>query len=191
MLFGPTVKSRWSYGCSKAIDEFLALAYHKEMKLPIVIARLFNTVGPRQVGTYGMVLPRFVEQAISGGPITVFGDGEQTRCFVSVADVVDALCQLMDSDRAEGRIVNVGSDDEISINRLAERVREIVNPNVEIMHVPYAEAYEEGFEDLLRRVPDLERIRELIDFDPVISLDEIIESVADYARSHRQNIDDQ
>lgn len=191
MLFGPTVKSRWSYGCSKAIDEFLALAYHKELKLPVVIARLFNTVGPRQVGTYGMVLPRFVEQAISGGPIIVFGDGEQTRCFVSVTDVVDALCRLMNSDDAVGRIVNVGSDDEISINSLAERVREIVNPNVEITHIPYDEAYEEGFEDLLRRVPDLERIRELIDFDPVISLDEIIESVAEYARLKQQNIDDQ
>jgi len=189
MLFGPTTKSRWSYGCSKAIDEFLALAYHKELKLPVVIARLFNTVGPRQLGDYGMVLPRFVGQALRGGPIAVYGDGEQTRCFVHVIDVVDALCTLMHSDDAEGQVVNLGSDEEISINALAERVRERVNPDAEIAHVPYAEAYEEGFEDLRRRVPDLTRIRKLIGFKPTKSLDEIIDAVADELRMRRQKIE--
>jgi len=189
MLFGPTSKSRWSYGCSKAIDEFLALAYHKQMKLPVVIARLFNTVGPRQVGDYGMVLPRFVNQALSGGPITVFGDGEQSRCFVDVGDVVDALYKLMQSKKAEGQVVNVGSDEEITINELAGRVRGRVNPDAEITHVPYDEAYEEGFEDLRRRVPALTRIRKLIGFAPTKSLDEIIDAVAAECREKQRRID--
>ena len=188
VLFGPTTKSRWSYGCSKAIDEFLALAYHKEMKLPVVIARLFNTVGPRQLGNYGMVLPRFIAAALRGDPIVVYGDGEQTRCFVHVADVVDALVRLMHCEAAEGRVVNLGSDEEISINALAERVRERVNPEVEIAHVPYAEAYEEGFEDLRRRVPDLTRVRQLIGFEPTRTLDEIIDAVADELRAKQRKI---
>ncbi|KPJ52041.1 MAG: nucleoside-diphosphate sugar epimerase [Planctomycetes bacterium DG_58] len=190
MLFGPTTKSRWSYGCSKAIDEFLGLAYAKEMKLPVVIVRLFNTVGPRQLGDYGMVLPRFVSQALRGGPVTVFGDGEQTRCFVHVTDVVDALCELMHSPEAEGQVVNVGSDEEITINALAERVRARVNPEAEIRHVPYEEAYEEGFEDLRRRVPDLSRVRKLIGFKPTRSLDEIIDAVATEFRMKKQKIDE-
>lgn len=190
MLFGPTTKSRWSYGCSKAIDEFLALAYHKQMKLPVVIARLFNTVGPRQLGDYGMVLPRFVAQALRGGPIAVYGDGEQARCFVHVGDVVDALYDLMHCSEAEGQVVNVGSDEEISINALAERVRERVNPDAEIAHVPYGEAYEEGFEDLRRRVPDLTRVRKLIGFKPTKSLDEIIDAVADELRMKQRKLDE-
>ena len=189
MLFGPTTKSRWSYGCSKAIDEFLALAYHKEMKLPVVIARLFNTVGPRQVGDFGMVLPRFVAQALKGGPITVFGDGKQTRCFVHVLDTVDALVKLMDCEAAVGQVVNVGSDCEVSIDDLAERVRRRVNPEAQVVHVPYEEAYEEGFEDLRRRVPDLTRARHLIGLRPTRSLDEIVDEVAETARERQRKLD--
>ena len=190
MLFGPTSKSRWSYGCSKAIDEFLALAYHREMKLPVVIVRLFNTVGPRQVGTFGMVLPRFVAQALAGGPITVYGDGEQTRCFVDVSDVVDALCTLMDTDGAVGTVMNLGSDEEISINALAERVRDRVAPEVAVTHTPYDEAYADGFEDLQRRVPDVSRVRDLIGFKPTKTLDEIIDAVAEELRMKQQKIND-
>ena len=189
MLFGPTTKSRWSYGCSKAIDEFLALAYHKELKLPVVIVRLFNTVGPRQLGKFGMVLPRFIASAVKGDPIVVYGDGEQTRCFVDVADVVDALIKLMPCDEADGKVMNLGSNREISINALAERVRERVNPEVEIAHVPYDEAYEEGFEDLRRRVPDISRVRKLIGFEPTRTLDEIIDAVADEFRMKQRKID--
>lgn len=189
MLFGPTTKSRWSYGCSKAIDEFLALAYHKEMKLPVVVARLFNTVGPRQLGDYGMVLPRFVAQAVKGGPVTVFGDGLQSRCFVHVHDTVEALVRLMNCPDADGRVINVGSDSEITMNDLAERVRARVNPKAPIAHVPYEKAYEEGFEDLRRRVPDLSRVRSLIDFKPTRSLDDIIDDVAAEIRAKQARID--
>ena len=189
LLFGPTTKSRWSYGCSKAIDEFLALAYHKEMKLPVVITRLFNTVGPRQLGDYGMVLPRFVSAALKGSPVQVFGDGAQSRCFVHVLDIVDALVRLMNCDEAEGKVVNLGSDREITINDLAERVRERVNPKAKIEHVPYDKAYAEGFEDLQRRVPDLSRARGLIDFAPTRTLDDIIDDVAAQMRAKKEEID--
>jgi len=189
MLFGPTTKARWSYGCSKALDEFLALAYHKEQRLPVVITRLFNTVGPRQVGKFGMVLPRFVEQALSGGPIEVFGDGEQTRCFCDVSDVVGALYRLMHSDACDGKVMNLGSDDEISMNALAARVRARVNPQAAIVHIPYEKAYEEGFEDLRRRVPDLTRVRSLIGFKPAVPLDGIIDRVAEDLRSRTRRIE--
>jgi UDP-glucose 4-epimerase len=188
MLFGPTTRSRWSYGCSKAMDEFLALAYHKEMKLPVVIARLFNTAGPRQLGDYGMVLPRFVKQALSGGPVTVFGDGEQTRCFIHVSDVVDALYRLMNCPAAVGRVINLGSDEEISINQLAQRVKTRLRADVQVAHVPYERAYEEGFEDLRRRVPDLSRLRTLIDHKPTKSLDQIIDDVATECRERQRGI---
>src|SRR5262245_56114002 len=156
LVMGPTTKGRWSYACSKAIDEFLALAYHKERKLPVVVFRLFNTVGPRQTGRYGMVIPNFVRQAISGQPITVFGDGEQRRCFTDVSDVVGALVKLLDCEKAVGEVINIGNDTrEVSILDLAKMIKEKTNSKSEIVLVPYSQAYEEGFEDMPRRIPDL------------------------------------
>ena len=181
-LLGPTTKSRWSYSCSKAIDEFLALAYGKEYGLPAVIVRLFNTIGPRQQGRYGMVVPRFVRAAIRGEPIRVFGDGTQTRCFSFVGDVARALVALMEEPEAIGSVVNVGTDEEVSIMDLAERVKRITGSESEIVTVPYGEAYEAGFEDMQRRVPDLTRIRRLIDYRPTVDLDEIIRRIRDYER---------
>lgn len=177
MLLGPTTKARWSYACSKAVDEFLGLSYWKEKRLPVVIARLFNTVGPRQVGQYGMVLPRFVQQALAGGPITVYGDGRQSRCFGFVGDVVPALVTLLETPRAAGQVFNVGSDEEVTIQDLAERVRAKVDPSVRIANVPYDQAYETGFEDLRRRVPDLSRIRRAIGYAPRHTLDQILDRV--------------
>ena len=182
MVLGPTTKSRWSYAASKAIDEFLGLSYFKEKKLPVVIARLFNTVGPRQVGQYGMVLPRFIRQALKGGPITVYGDGSQSRCFCDVSDVVRALVKLSSCEGAVGRVFNVGSTQEITISELAEKVRALANPACEIAHIPYTEAYEEGFEDLGRRVPDTSRIRELIGFEPTMNIDQILAGLVEYHR---------
>jgi UDP-glucose 4-epimerase len=182
LILGPTSKSRWSYACSKAMDEFLALAYWKEMKLSVVIARLFNTVGPRQTGQYGMVLPTFVRQALSGEPITVFGDGTQARCFAHVSDVVIALMKLLGKDEAVGQIYNIGNSQEITMNELAERVLGITRSKSKIVHVPYHQAYEEGFEDMVRRVPDLSKIKALIGYEPRKGIDEIIRDVADYCR---------
>jgi UDP-glucose 4-epimerase len=180
LLFGPTTRSRWSYGCSKAIDEFLALAYCEARGLPVVITRFFNTVGPRQVGHYGMVVPRLVQQALDGGPITVYGDGEQVRCFAHVLDVVHAIHALMERDEAVGRIYNVGSDSPVTINELAQRVRELVNPEVAIVHIPYEEAYAKGFEDIRYRVPDVAKLREAIGFEPRYDLDAILRDVRDH-----------
>ena len=177
-VLGPTDHGRWSYAVSKLVDEFLAIAYWREQGLPVVIARLFNTVGPRQVGRYGMVVPRFVAQAKSGGPITVYGDGKQTRCFAHVDDVTLALESLLSSRRARGRAFNVGSDDEISIAALARLVRRRVNPKAAIRTVPYRRAYGKGFEDLRRRVPDISRIRKLLGWRPRRGIEEIIDSVA-------------
>ena len=182
MVLGATTKARWSYACSKAIDEFLALSYWKQRGLPVVIVRLFNTVGPRQVGAYGMVLPRFVEQALRGEPIVVYGDGTQSRCFAYVTDVVEAIVSLSRSEEARGRVFNVGSDEEVTILELAERVREKANPKAEITKISYEEAYEAGFEDIQRRVPDLSRIREAIGYTPTHNLDGIIDKVIDYFR---------
>jgi UDP-glucose 4-epimerase len=181
-VLGPTTKSRWSYAASKAVDEYLALSYHRQMGLPVVVGRFFNTVGPRQVGRYGMVLPRFVEQALGGGPVTVYGSGEQTRSFAWVGDVVGAVLALVEHPEALGRVFNVGNPEEISIRSLAERVRDIVNPSVDIVHIPYEEAYEEGFEDLERRVPDVGRLTDLIGYEPTLSVDEIIPKVAESMR---------
>ena len=181
-VLGPTTKARWSYACSKAIDEFLALAYARERGLPAVVVRLFNTVGPRQVGRYGMVVPRFVRQALSGGPITVFGDGQQSRCFCHVADVVDGLVRLMGTDAALGQVFNLGSDTEVTIDDLAERVRAMVGGPIEIVHVPYSEAYEAGFEDLRRRTPDLGKVRALLGYEPTRTLDDILREMIEYAR---------
>src|SRR5437016_2096542 len=165
---GATSKGRWSYACSKAIDEFLALAYWREKKLPTIVVRLFNTVGPRQTGQYGMVIPTFVKQALSGRPITVFGDGKQSRCFGYVGDVVGALMKLMDDEKAVGEVFNIGSNQEISIMDLARKVKELANSESEIVLVPYDEAYEEGFEDMPRRIPDISKVNAQVGFKPEI-----------------------
>ncbi|MFO7957857.1 MAG: GDP-mannose 4,6-dehydratase [Candidatus Brocadiia bacterium] len=183
LVFGPTTVPRWSYGCSKAVDEFLALAYGKARGLPVVIARFFNIVGPRQVGRYGMVVPRFVRQALEGGPITVYGDGEQVRCFCHVADLVRALYALMDCEEAVGQIFNTGSDAPVTINELAERVRALIEPDLEIVHIPYAEAYAADFEDIRYRVPDLSKLRSTIDFRLEHDLNGILRDVRDYVES--------
>jgi UDP-glucose 4-epimerase len=177
LVFGATTKPRWSYGASKAIDEFLALACSRQSQLPIVIGRFFNVVGPRQTGAYGMVLPRFVEAAIAGRPIVVHDDGRQERCFAHVADVVDAVVQLTQLPAAYGRVFNIGSDQKISILELANKVREMVNPKVEIHFQSYSDAYDHDFEDIRRRVPDLTRIRQMIGFKPKNDLDTIIRDV--------------
>jgi UDP-glucose 4-epimerase len=180
LVMGATTKGRWSYACSKAIDEFLALAYWREKKLPTVVVRLFNTVGPRQTGQYGMVIPTFVRQALAGRPITVYGSGEQTRCFGFVKDVVGALVSLMEKDEAVGEVFNIGSNEEVSINQLAERVRELTGSKSEIVRVPYDEAYEEGFEDMPRRVPDISKVGALTGFRPTVNLEQILHSVIEY-----------
>ena len=185
IVFGATTKSRWSYGCSKAIDEFLALSYHRERHVPVVIVRLFNTVGPRQVGHYGMVIPGFVGRALAGEPIQVYGDGQQTRCFTYVGDVVRALVQLAHDDRAVGEVFNVGSEERVSIADLAERVRELVNPDVKIVYLSYEDAYGPGFEDILHRAPDISKIRSLIGYEPTLKLDDIIRLVAEHMRQER------
>jgi len=180
LVMGATTKGRWSYACSKAIDEFLALAYWREKKLPTIVVRLFNTVGPRQTGQYGMVIPTFVKQALAGRPITVYGDGNQSRCFGYVGDVVGALVKLMDHPDAVGQVFNIGSNSEISIVELAQRVKQITHSDSDVVFVPYDEAYEEGFEDMPRRVPDITKVSELVGFKPAMSLDGILESVVDY-----------
>jgi len=180
LVMGATTKGRWSYACSKAIDEFLAFAYWREKKLPTIIVRLFNTVGPRQTGRYGMVIPTFVKQALSGRPITVFGSGSQSRCFCHVEDVVGALVNLMDQEEAVGQVFNVGSSQEITIMELAQRVKALTNSDSEIVSVPYDEAYEEGFEDMPRRVPDTSKVNALVGFRPQKSLDEILTSVINF-----------
>jgi UDP-glucose 4-epimerase len=178
LVMGPTHKGRWSYACSKAIDEFLALAYHKEKRLPVVIFRLFNTVGPRQTGRYGMVIPNFVRQALLGHPLTVYGDGQQSRCFTYVTDVVGALLGLADRDDAVGQVFNIGNDrEEVTMLDLAKRVKARAKSSSEIVTVPYDQAYEEGFEDMRRRVPDLGKVRGLLGYEPRVHLDEILDHV--------------
>jgi len=183
MVLGATSRGRWSYACSKAIDEFLAIAYWRERKLPTLVVRLFNTVGPRQTGEYGMVVPRFVKQALSGGPITVYGDGAQTRSFGFVGDVVRALAELPRHPAAYGQVYNLGNDQEISIRELAERVRKKTDPRCEIRLVPYEEAYGEGFEDMRRRVPDLTRIERLLGWRPATPIDRILDLVIEHMRT--------
>ncbi len=180
LVMGATTKGRWSYACSKAIDEFLALAYWREKKLPTIVVRLFNTVGPRQTGQYGMVIPTFVKQALSGRPITVYGDGKQSRCFGYVGDVVGALLRLMDHPDAVGQVFNIGSNQEITILELAQRVKELTNSRSEIVFMPYDEAYEEGFEDMPRRVPDIKKIGDLVGFRPQMDLNGILHTVIDF-----------
>jgi UDP-glucose 4-epimerase len=182
LLIGPPHLGRWSYACSKLMDEFLALAYARERKLPVIIARLFNTVGPRQSGQYGMVVPRFISAALRGEPIKVFGTGNQTRCFCHVNDTVEALVRLKDTTTARGEIFNVGSTAEISINELALKVIEQLGSKSEIQYVPYAEAYAPGFEDMQRRKPRISKLQQQTGFSPRIALDEIIASTAEYQR---------
>ncbi len=182
LVLGATTRGRWAYACSKALDEFLAIAYFHEKSLPVCIVRLFNTAGPRQTGRYGMVLPRFVRQALANSPLTVFGDGTQSRCFCDVADVVWALTRLVERREAWGQIYNIGGLEEVTMYDLAHLVREQLGSRSEIVFVPYAEAYASGFEDMPRRIPDLNRIRHLIGFTPRTSLSRIIERIADYHR---------
>jgi len=182
LVLGPTTKGRWSYAASKALDEFLALSYWKEKKLPIIVVRLFNTVGPRQTGRYGMVLPNFVKAALDHSPIHVYGNGQQSRCFCDVRDTVEGLIRLMDTSRSIGEVVNVGNTEEISIERLAHRVKERTGSSSPIEYIPYDKAYEPGFEDMMRRVPLVEKLESLTGFRPRTSLNEIIDRVADYFR---------
>lgn len=183
LVMGPTNKGRWSYACSKAIDEFLAIAYWKEKKVPTVIVRLFNTVGPRQTGRYGMVIPNLVSQALTGDDITVFGDGHQTRCFTHVNDAVGAIIQIAEHPAANGEVFNIGSQQEISILKLAQRIQQLTNSSSQIVFVPYEKAYEEGFEDMMRRVPDLTKANQLIGYRPRVQLDAILRSVIDDVRA--------
>jgi len=183
LVMGPTPKHRWAYACSKALDEFLALAYWKERKLPVVVVRLFNTVGPRQTGRYGMVIPTFVRQALLGLPITVYGDGRQSRSFTYVGDVVNGLVALAEEPRAVGQVFNIGNWEEITIGELAERVRALAGSASDIVRIPYDEAYEAGFEDMPRRVPDLTKIRTLVGYTPTIGLDEILRRVIAHTRT--------
>ena len=184
LVLGATSKHRWAYACSKLLDEFLALAYWKERKLPVVIVRLFNTVGPRQTGQYGMVLPTFVRQALGGQPITVFGDGRQSRSFTYVGDVVEALIALASEPRAVGEVFNIGNTGEVTIRHLAERVKTLTSSESLIQYVPYDQAYETGFEDMPRRVPDISKVKALIGFQPKLELDDIIKSVIEYTRGN-------
>ncbi len=183
-VYGPTQIARWSYAATKAMDEFLALAYYRTKQLPIIIGRFFNTVGPRQTGRYGMVIPRFVGQALRNEPITVFGDGTQTRSFTYVEDVVRGVLGLIDEPRAVGEIFNIGGEVEISINELAERIKSITNSSSPIQHIPYDEAYQEGFEDMERRVPDISKITNLIGYENTHDLDSILTKVVEYERTH-------
>jgi UDP-glucose 4-epimerase len=183
LVLGPTTKHRWAYACSKMIDEFLALAYWKEKKLPVVIVRLFNTVGPRQTGQYGMVVPTFVRQALAGHPITVFGDGTQSRSFTDVSDVVGALIALSCEPRAIGEVFNIGNSGEVTVRELAEKVKAMTGSTSPIQLVPYDEAYEAGFEDMPRRVPDISKLRALIGYEPRLGLDDILRRVIDHFRA--------
>jgi UDP-glucose 4-epimerase len=183
LVLGSTNKSRWSYACSKALDEFLALAYWKEKHLPVVIIRLFNTTGPRQTGKYGMVLPRFIKQALADEPITVYGDGKQSRCFTHIKDVTTALLQMTNRDDLIGEIINIGNDFEITIEKLAQKVKLMANSKSRIEYLPYEYAYEEGFEDMRRRIPSLSKIKRLIGYEPVYGIDDIIADTLEYYKS--------
>ena len=182
LVLGATTKHRWAYACSKMIDEFLALAYWKERKLPVIVVRLFNTVGPRQTGQYGMVIPNFVRQALAGQPITVFGDGTQSRSFTYVGDVVKAMVALIDEPRAIGQVFNIGNGNEITIGQLAAKVKKMTGSSSEIVLIPYDKAYEAGFEDMPRRVPDISRIQTLVGYKPTVELDETLTRVIDHFR---------
>jgi len=184
-ILGPTTKSRWSYAASKELDEFLGLAYHKAVGLPVTIFRLFNTVGPRQVGNYGMVVPRFVRWALAGEPIQVYGDGQQSRCFANVHDVVDAIARLGSAEDVAGEVYNIGSSEEVTICELAERVRARTNSSSQLVLIPYEQAYEAGFDDMRRRVPDIRKIKAAIGWEPTTSLDSTIDQIIAYFQNGR------
>lgn len=181
-VMGPTSHSRWSYATSKAIDEFLGLAYYHQFGLPVVVMRFFNTVGPRQTGQYGMVVPRFVRQALANEPITIYGDGEQSRCFADVADIINAVVKLAEHPAAVGQVFNVGSTEEVTIRELAEKVITATGSHSKIVYVPYDEAYAPGFEDMRRRVPDLEKVHQLIGYEPHFTLEDTLKRVIDFER---------
>lgn len=185
LVLGPTTKGRWSYAASKALDEFLALSYWKEKNQPVIVVRFFNTVGPRQTGRYGMVLPNFVRQALDGAPITIYGNGQQSRCFCHVRDTVQALLRLTANERAIGEVINIGTDQEISIEGLAHLVKQRTKSNSKLEYVPYDRAYEPGFEDMFRRVPSLQKLESLAEFRPSTSLNTIVDDVAEHFRSKR------
>ena len=189
LVLGPTTKGRWSYAASKALDEFLALSYWKEKKLPVIVVRLFNTVGPRQTGRYGMVLPNFVKSALDNSAISIYGSGKQSRCFCDVRDTVEGLIRLMDSGRAIGEVVNVGNTEEITIEGLAHRVKERTGSSSPIEYVPYDQAYEPGFEDMMRRVPAVEKLEALTGFRPRTSLNEIIDRVTAFFQHNGEPVD--
>ena len=186
LVLGPTSKGRWSYAASKALDEFLALSYWKEKKLPVIVVRLFNTVGPRQTGRYGMVLPNFVQSALDNKPIGIYGTGKQSRCFCDVRDTVEGLIRLMDTDRSIGEVVNVGNTEEVTIEDLARRVKERTGSSSSIDYIPYDQAYEPGFEDMMRRVPSIEKLFSLTGFRPKTTLNEIIDRVVVFFREREQ-----
>ena len=179
-LMGATTKRRWAYACSKAFDEFLALAYYEEKKLPVVVARLFNTVGPRQTGQYGMVLPNFVQKALIGKPIIVYGDGEQSRSFLHISDAVESMMRLMHENSAEGEVINIGNTEEIKIKELAFLVREMAASSSDIEYISYERAYGPGYEDMVRRAPDISKLKQITDFEPQKCIKEIIGNVIDY-----------
>src|SRR3984893_18285202 len=189
LVLGPTTKGRWSYAASKALDEFLALSYWKEKKLPVIVVRLFNTVGPRQTGRYGMVLPNFVKSALDNSPIWVYGDGKQSRCFCDVRDTVEALVRLIDTPRSVGEVVNVGNTEEISIEALAHLVKQRIGSSSTIEFVPYDKAYEPGFEDMIRRVPCVDKLQALTGFRPQTPLTEIIDRVTSYFQDKQSKND--
>ena len=184
---GPTSRPRWAYGCSKAIDEFLALAYYKQTGLKVVVGRFFNVVGPRQVGHYGMVIPRFVDRALNGEPVVVYDDGEQVRCFAHVKEVIDCIIRLMDTPQAEGRVFNIGSDQPVSIRQLAEQVRQRINPKVPIEFLAYSDAYGPDFEDVRRRVPDLTRLSDTLGTKPSMPLGDILDDIIRWKREQRKS----
>ncbi len=183
--FGPTSRPRWAYGCSKAIDEFLALAYHRKFGLPVVIGRFFNVVGPRQVGHYGMVIPRFVDQALKGGPVVVYDDGEQVRCFAHVKEVVSAIIRLVDTPAAQGSVYNIGSDEPVSIRDLANQIIQRIDPRIAVQYLAYRDAYGDDFEDVRRRVPDVSRLEAIIGFKPSMTLGEILDDIIRWKRGER------
>jgi UDP-glucose 4-epimerase len=189
LVLGPTTKGRWSYAASKALDEFLALSYWKEKKLPVIVARLFNTVGPRQTGRYGMVLPNFVKCALDNAPISIYGNGKQSRCFCDVRDTVEGLVRLMDTDRSIGEVVNVGNTEEITIEALAHRVKDRTGSSSRIDYIPYDKAYEPGFEDMMRRLPAVEKLQALTGFRPQTPLNEIIDCVAVFFQQQAGSLD--
>jgi UDP-glucose 4-epimerase len=183
-VIGPTTHSRWAYATSKAIDEFLGLAYHRQFGLPVIIMRFFNTIGPRQTGRYGMVVPRFIRQALKNEPLDVYGDGQQTRCFTDVSDVVEAVYNLANLPEAPGQVYNIGSNQEVSINELAEQIINLTGSSSSIHHVPYDEAYAPGFEDMRRRVPSIKKINEMIGYQPRFSLNETLQRIITYEKQN-------